>query len=107
MRAIMKITAGVALLTVALGFEGVGSVWADARGYADLGQQREMTTATLMNIASISKTVTASSLMLLVERGQLELDRDVNAYLPFEVRHPEFPGIAITMRQLLTHTYSS
>ena len=42
--------------------------------------------------------------MRLVERRLLRLDEDVNQYLSFEVRNPEFPDQPITLRQLLTHT---
>ena len=38
----------------------------------------------------------------LVERGQIDLDVDVNGYLDFEI--PPFEGAPVTMRQLLTHT---
>ena len=45
-----------------------------------------------------------SSLMMLVEQGKLDLDRDVNEYLPFTVSHPVYPESPITTRQLLTHS---
>ena len=56
----------------------------------------------LQNIASISKTFTATALMQLWEQGAFQLDDDVNEVLPFTVR----PDAAITFRQLLTHTSS-
>jgi CubicO group peptidase (beta-lactamase class C family) len=59
-----------------------------------------------MNIASISKTVTATAVMQLWEDGRVNLDQDINAHLPFEVRNPHHPGESITVRQLLTHTSS-
>jgi CubicO group peptidase (beta-lactamase class C family) len=54
---------------------------------------------TRFQIGSISKTFTAASILLLVERGLLELDDPVARYLE------EFPnGEEITVHHLLTHT---
>ena len=71
-------------------------------GYADLSKKTPMGLDTLQNIASISKTFTATALMQLWEKGAFRLDDDVNAVLPFEVRG----DAVITYRQLLTHTSS-
>jgi CubicO group peptidase (beta-lactamase class C family) len=54
-------------------------------------------------VGSIQKPFTASAVLHLVERGILDLDEDVSAYLPFPVRHPLHPDTAITIRSLLTH----
>lgn len=79
-----------------------------ARGYgiADLAQHREVSADTMFHIASITKTVTATSIMRLVEAGKLALDEPVSSYLDFPVTNPRFPDTAITCRQLLTHTSS-
>ncbi|MCC2960159.1 beta-lactamase family protein [Massilia sp. IC2-278] len=61
---------------------------------------------TLYRIASVSKLMTTLGLMRLVEAGKFELDADVSAYLGFTLRNPHFPGRAITLRHLLTHTSS-
>jgi CubicO group peptidase (beta-lactamase class C family) len=55
-------------------------------------------------LASVSKTITCAGVMALVEDGRLDLDTDVNEYLPFEVVIPKAPDIPITVRMLLTHT---
>jgi CubicO group peptidase (beta-lactamase class C family) len=62
-----------------------------------------ITEETLFNVGSISKPVVATAVMQLVERGSLDLDADVSAYLPFKVRHPGYPEAPITTRMLLTH----
>lgn len=55
--------------------------------------------STLFDLASLTKVVaTTTALMLLVERGQVDLDAPVARYVP------EFQTPAITVRQLLTHT---
>jgi CubicO group peptidase (beta-lactamase class C family) len=57
---------------------------------------------TLFRPGSVSKLVTWTAAMQLVEQGKLDLDRDVNAYLDFKI--PEFNGKPVTLRQLMTHT---
>lgn len=59
-----------------------------------------------VRIASISKLVTALGVMRLVDQGQLDLDRDVSAYLGWPLRNPAFPDMPVTLRMLLSHTAS-
>ncbi len=59
---------------------------------------------TVFRAASVSKFVTALGAMKLKEQGRIDLDRDVNAYLPFPLRHPKAPDTPITLRMLLSHT---
>jgi len=79
-----------------------------AKGYglADPETGRVVTPDTLFTVASISKTVTATALMTLYEQGKFGMDDDINQYLPFEVRNPNFPNVPITFRMLLSHTSS-
>jgi CubicO group peptidase (beta-lactamase class C family) len=56
----------------------------------------------LWRAASTSKSLTAVGIMRLVERGQLDLDVDVNRYLK-TLRVPATKSKAITLRHLLTH----
>ena len=80
--------------------------WAEGFGLANIAQNRVPTPETVFLLASISKTVTGAAVMQLVERGQCDLDADVNGYLPFPVRNPIAPDAPITARMLLTHTSS-
>lgn len=58
-----------------------------------------MTEDTIFDVASLTKVVaTLPSIMLLVERGKIDIDAPVQAYLP-EFHHPD-----ITVKHLLTHT---
>ena len=99
------LAAGAAGFSMAL-IDKNGIYWSESHGFADIDAERPMSIDSVMNVASISKTVTGTSLMLLVEQGKLDLDRDVNDYLPFKVENPHFPGTSISTRQLLTHTSS-
>jgi CubicO group peptidase (beta-lactamase class C family) len=74
--------------------------FARAYGTADLTQGVPITSATVFNIASVSKQFTGASFAVLAEQGRLALDDDVRRYLP---ALPDF-GPAVTLRHLLTHT---
>ncbi|GMG86846.1 serine hydrolase domain-containing protein [Biformimicrobium ophioploci] len=73
-------------------------------GFSDLDQQRPVNDRTMYRIASISKMATAVAVMKLYEAGKIDLDRDVSDYLGFSLRHPEFAGVPITAKMLLSHT---
>ena len=78
-------------------------VWSHAYGYYDIESKKEATTHTLYLQASISKTITATALMQLYEKGLFNLDDDVNKYLPFSLRNQYHPDIPITIRMILSH----
>jgi CubicO group peptidase (beta-lactamase class C family) len=57
---------------------------------------------TLFRPGSVSKLLTWTAVMQLVEQGKLDLDADVNQYLDFKI--PAREGKPITMRNLMQHT---
>ena len=59
---------------------------------------------TVYMIGSITKVFTATAIMQLYENGSLVLDADINNYIPFSVRNPNYPGDQITIRHLLAHS---
>ena len=79
-------------------------VFSTGVGWADRERGIRTTSDTVFQLASVAKTVTCAGIMALVEDGLLDLDEDINTYLPFEVHIPDAPDVPITMRQLLTHT---
>ena len=84
---------------------GRGEVlWVGAYGWADIEERRPVDRDTVFQVVSVSKTVTAYAIMQLVEQQALSLDADINEVLPFAVRNPGHPEVAITLRHLLTHT---
>jgi CubicO group peptidase (beta-lactamase class C family) len=57
---------------------------------------------TLFRPGSVSKLVTWTAVMQLVEQRKLDLDTDVNRYLDFTI--PPRDGQPVTLRNLMTHT---
>jgi len=103
---------GAALPTTGIPGAAV-SVVADGRvltsrgyGLADTGTEsgtpRPVDPAdTLFHVGSVSKVVSATAVMQLVEEGRLDLDADVQQYLDFDL---DTPKGTVTLRHLLTHT---
>ena len=84
-----------------------GILWAAGFGYTDYSRKTPVTTNTLFNICSMSKTITATAVMLAVQDGLVELDVPIIEYLPqFTVnsRFEENPETRITLRNLMDHT---
>ena len=79
-------------------------MWSAGAGWADIERGIPTSRDTVFQLASVSKTVTCAGIMTLVEDGVLDLDADINRYLPFDVHVPAAPDVQITMRTLLTHT---
>ncbi len=65
------------------------------------GEQTDEDTVFL--VGSIQKVFVSISLLQLYEDGLIGLDDDVNYYMPFSIRHPEYPDTPITIRMLLSH----
>lgn len=82
---------------------GPSLMWSQGYGWADIARRMPMTPDTIQNIGSVSKTFTATAIMQLLEAGRLGLDDNVNRHLGFEVVHPAYRSIPITIRHLLTH----
>jgi CubicO group peptidase (beta-lactamase class C family) len=82
------------------------SVWQKGYGWADVENRIPVTPDTIFQIASISKTITATAVMQAVEEGELDLDQDADRALPFPVRNPSSLQAPITLRQVLAHVSS-
>jgi CubicO group peptidase (beta-lactamase class C family) len=80
--------------------------WAKGYGWADSSQKRPVTTHTLFQVGSISKSLNGVGILKLVQEGKLNLDSDINLYL----KSWKFPydslskGKKITIANLLSHT---
>lgn len=80
-------------------------------GFIDVGNYRRekgfgnVDSSTLFPMASVTKMVTATAILQLVQDGSLDLDGKLSDYLPeFALKNP-YPGSSeITIRHLLTHS---
>lgn len=81
-------------------------VWVESYGMADIENSIPVSDNTAFLMASVSKLFTGTALMQLFEDGQIDLDEDINNYLPFSVSNPNYPDNSITFRMLMTHTSS-
>ena len=88
----------------AVGIEHDGTVEAAGWGVTSIEHPLEVDASTLFQIGSITKTVTGTIAMLLVEQGELDLDVPVRRYLPELRLADEEVASRVTMRHLLTHT---
>lgn len=86
-------------LSIAVAVDG-RLAWSRGFGMADLENFVPATATTAYRTASIGKPMTATAIMQLVERGQIDLDAPVQRYCPAfpEKRWP------VTTRHLLAHT---
>jgi CubicO group peptidase (beta-lactamase class C family) len=70
-----------------------------AYGYADIEQQVPNRPETLFQVASVSKPFTAAAILILAERGKIDLKAPLTAILP------DYPGgEKLTVHHLLTHS---
>jgi CubicO group peptidase (beta-lactamase class C family) len=74
------------------------TVYRQSFGMADFSARRPNTIATAFNLASISKVITSTAVLQLMEKGMIKLDAMVKNYLP------AFPFDTVTIKHLLTHT---
>lgn len=66
-------------------------------GFADYDKQRMLNDSSVFELASVSKQFTATSILLLADKGKLDLTDSLRKYFP------ELPYSNITIRQMLTH----
>lgn len=81
-------------------------VWAKGYGWADEKEKRPITTETLFEPGSISKSLNAVAILKLVQDKKLDLYTDINTYLkswkfPYDKKSN---GKKITLAQLLSHS---
>jgi CubicO group peptidase (beta-lactamase class C family) len=71
-------------------------------GFSDVAKRTPVDPKlTLFRPGSVSKLVTWTAVMQLVEQGKIDLDADVNQYLDFKI--PLREGKPVTMRNLMQH----
>ena len=74
-------------------------------GWADRERALRATPKTPFALASVSKSITATAIMQLAERGRLSLDAPVNDYLgSAKVHSPQWNAADSTVRRVMSHT---
>jgi CubicO group peptidase (beta-lactamase class C family) len=69
-------------------------------GLANIASKEAITSCTRFELASVSKTFTATAVLILQERGLLSIDDDVRKYIP---ELPQYPNGPLRLRDLLQH----
>ncbi len=75
-------------------------IYKEAFGLANLELSVPMQTENIFEIGSITKQFTAISILMLMERGKLDLNDEITKFIPDYPTH----GKTITIHHLLTHT---
>ena len=88
-------------------FAGTAANATGASGTLGDGVDLPVDAETRWRVASISKPTATLGAMRLVEKGLLDLDRDISAYMGYPLNNPWFPAKAITTRMLLGHSFES
>jgi CubicO group peptidase (beta-lactamase class C family) len=79
-----------------------------AVGHADIESDKKMRTFKLFSIASMTKPITATAVMILQDEGKLHVDDEISKYIPafkdVKLRDGSSPRHGITIRDAITHT---
>src|SRR5262245_57991257 len=78
-----------------------------AVGKADVETARPMEPDSIFRVASMTKPITSTALMMLVEQGKLSIDDPVSKYIPAFAGQKMKDGSAaraVTIRDVVTHT---
>jgi len=103
---------------VALVTNAERTIYVGAAGYQDVARHRRMREDALFNIASMTKPITSTAVMMFVEAGRISLDDPINEHLrsavsdevmvrfdPTTRNHiSRATQTSVTIRHLLTHT---
>ncbi len=80
-------------------------LWEEGFGYADPRRRRKADEHTMYSLASISKPLTATAVMVLREQGKLTLDQPIDELLPPPgLRAGVGDKAAVTVRRVASHT---
>ncbi len=85
-------------LSVAVGIGG-DVVWAEGFGFADLEKRATVTPDTRFRVGDVSDTFTSAAVGLLLEEQRLNLDADIQVYVP-EFPEKQWP---VNLRQIMGH----
>lgn len=84
---------------LSIGFMKDDFIWTKGFGYADLENKVPAKPESSYRLASVTKTITAIAVLQLVEKGKIDLDAEVQTYVPYFPKK-KWP---VTVRQPLGH----
>jgi len=84
---------------MSIGFLKGDFIWANGYGYSDLENKVPAKPESAYRLASLTKTITAIAVLQLVEAGKIDLDSEVQNYVPYFPKK-KWP---VTIRLLLGH----
>ena len=87
--------------------DGEHTLWSKGYGWTDYDRRKPITPQTMFSIQSMSKTFTATAVMMACQEGLVDLDTPITTYLPEFTVNSAFeahPESRITLRRLLSHT---
>jgi CubicO group peptidase (beta-lactamase class C family)/tetratricopeptide (TPR) repeat protein len=84
---------------LSVGFVKGDEIWAKGFGFADLENKLPAKAESMYRLASVAKPMTAAAVLQLAERGKIDLDAEIQTYVPYFPKK-NFP---VTARQLLGH----
>jgi CubicO group peptidase (beta-lactamase class C family) len=87
---------GIAVLAV----KGGRVLLMEGYGLANTDSKEKITACTRFDLASVSKSMTATAVLMLQERGLLSINDDVRKYIP---ELPDYPDGPLRIRDLLHH----
>ena len=98
------LASGVASISLAVARDGE-IIWEEGFGWANREKEIATSEKTAYSLASITKPMTATALMILAERGLVDLDRPVNEYLgEAALQSPLGHLEEATVRRVASHT---
>jgi CubicO group peptidase (beta-lactamase class C family) len=80
-------------------------VWQEAFGWADKTERQAATPETIYSLASLTKPLTATGIMILSEKGKIDLDESIEKYIsPLTLKSYAYDSKKVTVKHLLNHT---
>lgn len=80
-------------------------IWQEAFGWADKTEKRAAIPETIYSLASLTKPLTAAGIMILSEKGKIDLNESVEKYIfPLTLKSYAYDSQKVTVKHLLNHT---
>lgn len=91
-------------VTLVAGKEGV--IFSSTNGFSDLEKKTPMAKDAMFWIASMSKPVTGTAVMMMQDAGKLSVDDPVSKYIPAfkDLKDKDGKPVTVTIKQCLTHS---